>query len=150
MRMKRRDFIKASGIAAVGSTALAGYPSREPEPGAGEIPDADKGIHPILQKDHPYIFIDSCMQIWPDAQFDKAHRHGVTAYAVTAWDPHIPLDQALEGLMYWQFIARKHPNILIATKAEDIPSAKKNNRAALILASPVSYTHLTLPTIYSV
>jgi membrane dipeptidase len=133
MSMRRRDFIKVSGIAAVGSTALAGYPSQESKP--GEIPESDKGIHPILQKDHPYVFIDSCMQIWPDADLTSAHRHGVTAYAVTAWDPHIPVDQALEGLMYWHLIARKHPDIVIATKAEDIQSAKKNNRAALILAS---------------
>lgn len=133
MSMKRRDFIKASGIAAVGSAALAGYRVQESKPGL--IPDSDKGIHPILQKDHPYVFIDACMQIWPDADLTNAHRHGVTAYSVTAWDPHIPLDQALEGLMYWHLIARKNPNIIIATRAEDIQSAKKNNRAALILAS---------------
>ena len=133
MTMNRRDFIKVSGIAAVGSTALAGYPSRSS--GQGQIPDSDKGIHPILQKDHPYIFIDSCMQIWPDAQFGNAHRHGVTACAVTAWDPHIPLDQALEGLMYWHLVARRYPHIIIASKAEDIQSAKRNSRAALILAS---------------
>lgn len=56
---------------------------------------------------------------------------GVTVYAVTAWDPHIPLDQALEGLMYWHLIARKYPNITIVTKAEDIQSAKQNNKAGL-------------------
>jgi len=133
MTMKRRDFIRLSGIAAVGSATRAGYPSPGQKP--GEIPDSDKGIHPILEKDHPYIFIDSCMQIWPDAQFEKAHRHGVTAYAVTAWDPHIPLDQALEGLMFWHLMARKYPNILIATRAEDIQRAKKDKLAALILAS---------------
>ena len=133
MTMKRRDFIRVSGIAAAGSVTRAGYSSQVQKP--GEIPDSDKGIHPVLEKDHPYIFIDSCMQIWPDAQFEKAHRHGVTAYAVTAWDPHIPLDQALEGLMFWHLIARKHPNLLVATRAEDIEKAKREKRAALILAS---------------
>ena len=133
MNMKRRDFIRISGIAAVGSATRTGYPAQVPKP--GEVPDAEKGIHPILQKDHPYIFIDSCMQIWPDAEFGNAHRHGVTAYAVTAWDPHLPLDQALEGLMFWHLIARQHPNIIIATRAEDIQRAKWDNLAALILAS---------------
>ena len=125
--------MKISGIAAAGSVTRAGYSSQVQKP--GEIPDSDKGIHPLLEKDHPHIFIDSCMQIWPDAQFEKAHRHGVTAYAVTAWDPHIPLDQALEGLMFWHLIARQHPNLLVATRAEDIEKAKREKRAALILAS---------------
>src|SRR4030042_6591020 len=131
MTMKRRDFIRVSGIAAAGSVTRAGYSSQVQK--TGEIPDSDKGIHPVLEKDHPYIFIDSCMQIWPDAQFEKAHRHGVTASAVTAWDPHIPLDQALEGLMYWHLIARRHPPLLVATRAEDIEKAKREKRAAMIL-----------------
>ena len=25
------------------------------------------GFHSVLEQDHPYIFIDSCMQMWPDA-----------------------------------------------------------------------------------
>ena len=29
----------------------------------------DKGVHPILEQDHEYIFIDACMQAWPDADF---------------------------------------------------------------------------------
>jgi membrane dipeptidase len=133
MRMKRRDFIKVSGLAAVGSTIRADYPSQASQP--GEIPDSEKGIHPVLQLDHPYVFIDSCMQIWPDAEFGKAHRHGVTAYAVTAWDPHVPLDRALEGLMAWHLVARRYPNIIIAAHAEDIRRAKRDRVAALILAS---------------
>ncbi len=43
------------------------------------------GFHSILDEDHPYTFIDSTMQIWPDADLTIAHRHGVSAYAVTAW-----------------------------------------------------------------
>ena len=42
----------------------------------------NNGFHPTLERDHPYIFIDSCMQAWPDADYEIAHRHGVTAYAV--------------------------------------------------------------------
>ncbi len=55
----------------------------------------NKGFHPFLQEDHPYIFIDSCMQAWPDADYANAHLHGVTAYAVTAWRPHATIAQAL-------------------------------------------------------
>lgn len=133
MRIKRRDFVKMAGLAAVGSAAF----SRNWTPQAEEEIDPlnEKGIHPVLDKDHPYIFIDSCMQIWPDAQFEKCHRHGVTAYAVTAWDPHVGVETALEGLMSWHLIARKFPNITIVTHAEDIIRAKKNHTAAFVLAS---------------
>lgn len=95
----------------------------------------NKGFHSILKEDHDYIYIDSCMQAWPDAQYDKAHLHGVTTYAVTAWRPHIPLDQALEGLMFWHLIDRKHPNILIVNQAEDIRRAKKERKASFLLAA---------------
>lgn len=131
--MKRRDFVKMAGIATLGSAALPGFRTQKK---MLEIdPLNEKGIHPVLDKDHPYIFIDSCMQIWPDAQFEKCHRHGVTAYTVTAWDPHHDVDEALEELMYWHLIARKFPNITIVTKAGDIAEAKKNHSAAFLLAS---------------
>jgi len=133
MTMKRRDFIRISGMATLGSATQAGQAFQAAK--SGQVSEEEKGRHPILEKDLPYIFIDSCMQIWPDADFDNAHRHGVTAYAVTAWDPHIPLDQALEGLMFWHLIARRYPNIVIATRADDIQRAKKDRLAALILAS---------------
>ncbi len=122
-----------TGIAAVGSTSLAGYPA--PQSTVGFDPLNEKGIHPVLVKDHPYIFIDSCMQIWPDAQFHDAHRHGVTAYAVTAWNPHASLDQALEAFMFWHLITRKYPDLSIACTVEDIKRAKNNKRATLLLAS---------------
>jgi membrane dipeptidase len=96
---------------------------------------SNKGFHSTLEKDHPYIFIDSCMQAWPDAEYGKAHLHGVTAYGVTAWTPHVPLDQAIEGLMYWHLIARKYPNISIVETADDIRRAKRERKAALLLAA---------------
>ncbi len=71
MEIKRRDFLKMAGIAAVGSTYLAEYPAQKPTDRFDPL--NEKGIHPILEKDHPYIFIDSCMQIWADAEFHKAH-----------------------------------------------------------------------------
>jgi membrane dipeptidase len=97
--------------------------------------DPNKGFHPILATDHPYIFIDSCMQAWPDADFSVAHRHGATAYAVTAFRPHAGLDIALEELMFWHLVARRHANLLVATTADDIRRAKGEGRAAFILAS---------------
>jgi membrane dipeptidase len=45
------------------------------------------------------------------------------------------VDEALEGLMYWHLIARKHPNILVVEKAEDIRRAKRERKAALLLAA---------------
>lgn len=131
--MKRRNFIKMAGIAAVGSAAFPYSQTQKPKPDFDPL--NEKGIHPILEDDHPYIFIDSCMQIWPDAEFENAHKYGATTYAVTAWNPHLPVDQALEGLMYWHLIARKYPGIIIVSKAEDIIQAKKNHKAGLLLAS---------------
>ena len=96
---------------------------------------ANKGFHPILEEEHPYLFIDSCMQAWPDADYDIAHRHGVTAYAVTGWMPHASLSEALEGLMMWHLVARKHPNMLVAESAADIRRAKEEGRAAFIIAA---------------
>ena len=96
---------------------------------------ANKGYHPILERDHPYIFVDSCMQAWPDADYANAHRHGVTAYAVTAWRPHATVEQALEEGMFWHLVARKHPNLLIAERAEDIRRAKREGKAAIVIAA---------------
>ena len=52
-------------------------------------------LRPIIR----IVFVDSCMQIWPDADFATAHLHGVTAYGVTAFDPHDTFDAAVERLM---------------------------------------------------
>jgi membrane dipeptidase len=97
--------------------------------------DPNKGIHPILAVDHPFVFIDSCMQAWPDADYENAHRHGATAYAVTAFRPHAGVDIALEELMFWHLVARQHPNLLVATRADDIRRAKREGKAAFVLAS---------------
>ncbi|HJO38525.1 MAG: membrane dipeptidase [Vicinamibacterales bacterium] len=91
------------------------------------------GFHSILEADHPYVFIDTCMQIWPDADFENAHRHGVTAYAVTAWEPHDDVAEAVERAMFWHLVARRHPNLVVATTADDIRRAKADGKAALIL-----------------
>ncbi|HEX5504037.1 MAG TPA: membrane dipeptidase [Thermomicrobiales bacterium] len=98
-------------------------------------PAANKGFHPLLEREQPYLFVDSCMQIWPDADFANAHRHGVAAYAVTAWDPSDGVAEALAGAMFWHLVARQHDNLLIAERAEDIRRAHREGRAALILAA---------------
>lgn len=93
------------------------------------------GFHSVLERDHPYIFVDSCMQIWPDADFVSAHRHGVTAYGVTAFDPHDDLATALERLMFWHLTARRHANLLVARSVDDVRRAKREGRAALVLCA---------------
>ena len=95
----------------------------------------NKGFHPILEQDHPHIFIDSCMQAWPDADFDNAHLHGVTAYAVTAWRPWATVEQALEEGMFWHLVARKYDNCLVAETGDDIRRAKAENKAAFIITA---------------
>lgn len=93
------------------------------------------GFHSVLEHDHPYLFIDSCMQWWPDADAARAHLHGVTAYGVTAFEPHDGFELALERLMYWHLLARQHPNLLVIQTADDIRTAKRDRRAGLLLFS---------------
>ena len=95
----------------------------------------DRGFHPILEEDHPYTFIDACVQIWDDADFANAHRHGCHSYAVTSWHPHAPVADALEQLMYWHLIARKYPHISIAFTTDDIRKAKAEGGTTILLAS---------------
>lgn len=100
-----------------------------------QIANANKGFHPTIEQDHPYIFIDSCMQIWPDADFSVANQHGVTAYAATAWRPHANVEQAMEEGMFWHLVARKHPNVIVAETVNDIRRAKREGKAAIIITA---------------
>lgn len=95
----------------------------------------NKGFHPVLEGENRYLFIDACMQGWPDADYANAHRHGVTVYGVTAFRPLATLDQALEDLMFWHLVARKYPNTLIVSTTEDIHRARREGKAAFLLAS---------------
>lgn len=95
----------------------------------------NKGFHPIIDVPQPYVFIDACMQVWPDADFANAHRHGVTAYGVTAILPHSSLSVALRSVMFWHLIARQYPNLVVATAADDIGQARADGRAAIIIAA---------------
>jgi len=98
-------------------------------------PTENKEFHPTIDRALPYIFIDTCMQAWPDADYANAHRHGVTAYAVTAWDPHATVEQALEGAMCWHLSARKFPNTLVVERVDEIRRAKSEGKAAFIMAA---------------
>ncbi len=90
------------------------------------------GFHSVLEQDHPYIFIDSCMQIWPDADFSVAHRHGVSAYGVTAFEPHDDFETAVERLMFWHLVARRHSNLFVVATTDHIRQGKREDRAGLL------------------
>jgi membrane dipeptidase len=107
------------------------------ETGGGvSTPRADnRGFHPVLEGHRPYLFVDACMQAWPDADFENAHRHGCSVYGVTAWLPNVSAEDALEGLMYWHLTARKNPNLVIAYSVEDIRNAHAAGKSAFLLAA---------------
>lgn len=97
-------------------------------------PFKNKGIHGTLT--HPYIFVDSCVQIWPDTDYRVLNTCGCTAYAVTAWDPHDDAGNALDAMANWYRVAQTYPDsVRIAYTARDIVEAKQQNQAALIIAS---------------
>lgn len=95
----------------------------------------NRGFHPLLEGEQPYVFVDGCMQIWPDADFPYAHRHGVDVMAVTALRTHIGVDKALTDIMGWHAVVREHPNLRIAYDVDDITEAKAAGEACLLLAS---------------
>ncbi|MBX3142767.1 MAG: membrane dipeptidase [Trueperaceae bacterium] len=93
----------------------------------------NKGFHDLLDREHPYIFVDACMQAWPDTDYAVAHRHGATCYAPTACGVFQDLDEALENIMSYHLAVRQHSNVRIAKTAADIRAAKADGVAALIL-----------------
>jgi membrane dipeptidase len=97
----------------------------------------NKGFHPFLAEgEQPFLFIDSCMQAWPDADYANAHRHGVTTYAVTSWrPPTFSVEDALEGLMFWRLVARQYPNLSVVESVEDIHRAHREGKASFLLAA---------------
>ena len=106
----------------------------------------NKGFHPTLDKPIPYLFVDGCMQAWRDADYANAHRHGVTAYGVTAILPRTSevdigrtldstLERAIDDVMFFHLVARLHPNTLVATTAADIRRAREESRAAFFLCA---------------
>ncbi len=143
MTLRRRDFLKTAAVAGVGGSALGaagGIPGSRP----GELTSASrqeqqtshgKSVHTVLDSNPPFIYVDPCMQIWPDADLHLAHRHGVTAYGVTAWDPHADVRTATDGIMYWHGVAREHPDLEVVKTVEDIRRVKGEGKAGLLLAA---------------
>jgi membrane dipeptidase len=137
MAPNRRDFLRNAAVAGLAGPALGasvGEASAAHAKAPQECPSG-RMTHSILERDHPYIYIDSCMQMWPDADFAIAHRHGVTTYAVTAWSPPADAATALEGLMYWHGIARQHEGLEVVRTVDDIRRMKREGRAGLLLAA---------------
>ena len=62
MSIRRRDFLKIAGIAAAGTVSLA--PTHYYSQNEVFDPLNEEGIHPVLEKDIPYIFIDSIELNW--------------------------------------------------------------------------------------
>ncbi|MGD8360769.1 MAG: membrane dipeptidase [Gemmatimonadota bacterium] len=149
MPIARREFLKGAAAAGVGAS-LGGASSAAATPtGGSSTPGAHspsgaplpqerstgKSVHTVLERDPPFIYVDPCMQMWPDADFHLAHRHGVTAYAVTAWDPHADVAAATDGIMYWHGIEREHANLTVVRTVADIRNAKREGKAGLLLAA---------------
>ena len=143
MSVPRRDFLKTAAIAGVGgSTVGAGgnllpdsSSDRPPEGPGGQETTYGKSVHTVLDEQPPFIYVDPCMQIWPDADLHLAHRHGVTAYAVTAWDPHADVRAATDGIMYWHGAAHEHEGLEVVRSVADIRRLKSERKAGLLLAA---------------
>lgn len=156
MSIPRKDFLKgavAAGLgASLGPERASGAPGeiRPGSPDGAGIQDPTdrtslggsvqqtshgKSVHTVLEENPPFLYVDPCMQVWPDADFHLMHRHGVTAYGVTAWDPHADIQAATDGLMYWHGIVREHPDLMVVRTVEDIRRAKAEGKAGLLLAA---------------
>ena len=92
-----------------------------------------KGWHQPVET--PYIFIDTCVQIWPDTDYSRLHEYGATAYCITAFRPHDDAGAALDEIANWHRIALQYPNVRIALTAADIVAAKANGQAAIVINS---------------
>jgi membrane dipeptidase len=55
--------------------------------------------------------------------------------ALTAWDPHATVEEALAGLMYGHLLARKYSNIITVNSVQDIRLAQRDKKLALLLVS---------------
>ena len=104
-----------------------------PGPAVAERPH--RGVHGTLAEPLPFPVVDACVQVWPDADFDVAHRHGVACFAVTTWWPRVPFERALADLQRWRVGLADHPTLHLALGAGDIRDAHARGHATLLLAS---------------
>lgn len=98
-----------------------------------ELPN--RGFHPLLDKPLEHVFVDGCMQIWPDADFPNAHRHGCDVYGVTALTPHKDAAFSLDEMMFWHSVVAEHDNLRLALSVDDVLQAKSAGQATLLLAA---------------
>lgn len=102
---------------------------------AATSPRPHRGVHEVLATPLPFPVVDACVQIWDDAEFDRAHRHGVACYAVTTWWPRVPLPDALNALRVWRERLAVSPTLHLATTAADVTAAWERGHASVLLAS---------------
>ena len=93
----------------------------------------EKGWHTEVQS--PHLFIDTCVQIWADADFAKLNRYGVTAYLQTTFMPFEDSARALDAMADWWRVAREYPEVRLALTARDIEEAHRQKQAAIILGT---------------
>ena len=93
----------------------------------------EKGWH--TEVDSPHLFIDTCVQIWADADFAKLNRYGVTAYLQTTFMPFDDPLRALDAMADWWRVAREYPEVRLALTARDIEEAHRQKQAAIILGT---------------
>lgn len=140
MSIPRRNFLRGAAMAGVGAS-LGATPGEmaQSDPGSGSSSPQEgsygKSVHTVLERDPPFIYVDPCMQIWPDADLHLAHRHGVTAYGVTAWDPHVDMATAVDGIMRWHGVTQEHAKLTVIRTVEDVRRAKREGKAGLLLAA---------------
>jgi hypothetical protein len=73
------------------------------------------------------VFVDGCVQIWPDADLANAHRHGCDVFAVTALRPHTASRRA-RAIMDWHRLVARAPNLRLALTVRDVREAKAEGR----------------------
>jgi membrane dipeptidase len=93
----------------------------------------EKGWHTKVR--NPHLFIDGCVQVWPDADFDALREYGCTGLLVTSFMPHDTAGEALDALADWHRVAHTYPNVRIAEHAQDITAAQQAGQVAIILGS---------------
>lgn len=93
----------------------------------------NKGFHTPVET--PYLFIDTCVQIWEDTDYARLNAYGVAAYCVTTFRPNDDAGAALDAIADWHRVARTYDAVRIARTARDIEEAKAQNQAAVVLNS---------------
>lgn len=93
----------------------------------------DKGHHQPGKSKH--LFVDGCVQIWPDTDFRQLSTYSPTAYCVTSFHPNASAEVALDALANWRRIAEDYDSIRLALTAQDIRDAHAAGQAAIVLAS---------------